>query len=497
MKILEEMKKRMKISDIWHFGILIAFLVAIFYFGYELEFNYREIIICSIIASGLVVLLGLQMWLDIEFHRFAFVFIIIVGSLSLVVQPILNIADETTHFARSEWVSRGNLLVDSEQTEYEIIQSVNDLQKNVKRSYVSSDVKGKKIDASIVKTGHIAASNASFLYIPQAIGILIAKVLNLDVIWMLWLGRFANLVCYALGITVAIKISPKLKKALFFVSVLPMSIHQAASCSPDAFINMTAILIIAYFLYLYCSENDLTWKQVSIFIGLSCIIAISKVTNIFMAGLILLLPSKKFNSRKKAFLSKCMVIGGAIVCGGMCYLYITRFPASAEHLEYLNAANVSSYGQVKYIITNFSEWICKFGMALITKSENYTQTLSSFGWLEYNNSLIPIMTLFLFGKICAKESGIHTNRINKILLFLMVIGIYIATNFAMYVSWTPVGSTDIAGVQGRYFIPMIALSTLLLTSSDTEGVQQQSVGDMIALLGMNGVMLIVTAVKFY
>ena len=95
--------------------------------------------------------------------------------LSIAIQPILNIPDEVAHFARAEFVSRGNMIVDSEQRDYDTIQSVLDLRSNVKVPYISSTVKGEKIDYTTAKIGHIAAANASFLYFPQAIGILIAK----------------------------------------------------------------------------------------------------------------------------------------------------------------------------------------------------------------------------------------------------------------------------------------------------------------------------------
>lgn len=45
--------------------------------------------------------------------------------------------------------------------------------------------------------------------------------------------------------------------------------------------------------------------------------------------------------------------------------------------------------------------------------------------------------------------------------FIQVFGIYFLTSFAMYLGWTPVGATYTAGVQGRYFIPVLALFGLI------------------------------------
>ena len=111
--------------------------------------------------------------------------------------------------------------------------------------------KNKKINYTPTTVKHVAATNLSFLYLPQTMGILLAKVLHMDAIWLLWFGRIMNLLCYGIIVASAVKIAPKWKFVLFFMASLPMSIQQAASFSPDAIINGLSILTIGYFIYLY------------------------------------------------------------------------------------------------------------------------------------------------------------------------------------------------------------------------------------------------------
>lgn len=496
---LKKEGKQKRISDLWYFCILGAILAVMFVFGQELEWNYREFIIGFVIVIGLFTVLGIELWKNIELYKFAFLFIIVVGSLSLLIQPILNLPDENVHFARAELVSRGKIIMDTKQVEYETIQSVLDLKDNVRKSYVSSSVKGKEIDYSAIKVEHVAASNNSFLYFPQAIGILIAKSLHLDVIWMLWLARFMNLLCYAFIIGYAVKITPKLQFPLFFLAVFPMCIQQAASCNPDAIINSSAILLVAYFLYLYESaEETITWKQMGIYLGLSIIVTLSKITNIFMAGLILLVPLGKYSHKKSAVFMKCMVIGSVIGIGGAYYFYTTLFSANSDSLQYTQENYVNSSEQIYYILTNFKEWFRNFGFALIWNAESYIMHLGRFGWMDYGNPLIPMFTMTMFGKICVQEQGVRINRGNKVLISMMILGIYCAVCLALYLAWTPVGSDTILGVQGRYFIPMCALVILLFASSEKDmSIGRTYTGDMIAMLGMNGAMLIATALRYY
>ena len=498
MKTLADIRKNAKISDLWYFGILGAILVTSLGFASYSQCNYRELLVGAVVIVGLLGLLGIKMWTSVSIHRFAVIFILVIGTLSLVIQPILNVPDETTHLARAEMVSRGGLVVDKSVTEYDIIHSVQDLQQNAKKTYFASSLKGEGIDYTMTKTGHVAASNATIMYIPQAAGIIIAKVLQLDAIWMLWLARFMNLVMYAFGIGLALKIAPKAKMALFFVATLPMCMQQAGSCSPDAFVNLVGVLLVAYFIRLYCEEEgNITWKKLLLFMGLAAFVAISKITNIFMAGLVFLIPKNKFKNEKQSFLIKMALVLGVIFCGAAYYLYTTTFPSGQEHMAYLEGSNVSSGGQINYILTNFVEWVRHFGTSLIYNSESYMMSLSTFGWLEYRNGIIPIVSMILFGRLCSRDQGINTKRIQKSLIFLMMLAIYAGTCFAMYIAWTPVGSSGIAGIQGRYFIPMIALSTLLFVPTNETEERKATPGDWIAILSISGIMLIDTLAKYY
>ena len=498
MKIIDDIKRTAKASDIWFFCILFFVALGFYFFSPGLEITHSEIIVCVVVLIAILMLLGIKIWTNIELHQFATIFLLVVGMLFAIIQPILNAPDETVHFARSEMVSRGQIIVDSNVTEYDIIQSVQELQLNKKKTYLGSDIRGKGIEYSMTKTGHVAASNATFLYFPQAIGVLIAKVLQLDVIWMLWLARIMNLICYALGVGLALKIAPKLKIWLFFISALPMSIQQAASCSPDAFVNMSAILLIAFFLYMFCTEQDvIKWKHVIIYMVLCILVTLSKMTNVFMAGLILLIPRSRFQSVRKATFSKVFVILCSIVCAVIYYWYITRFPSSQEHLIYMQEYNVNSGEQIKYIIMNFPEWLHNFGTSLVYDFAYYITSMSEFGWFQYSIPLISIVSIVLFVKMCIQEREIQINRTNKILVFLMVMGIYASTGLAMYLSWTPVGSSSIVGIQGRYFIPMLGLSVLLFMPTETVSVKKQRMENLVAIIAMDCMLLIATAVRYY
>ena len=247
--------------------------------GYERH----QTIVCGVVIIAFVLVIALYCFVKIKFHQWVFIFLIIAGGLSLLIQPILNIPDEYVHLARAEMISEGRVFVNPEETEFPTIQSVKDLTHFSKTSYTKTDLKGKEINYNRTTISHIAGANLSFLYFPQTIGILLAKILHLNVIWMLWLGRFFNLLVYCILISVAIKLADKWSFVLFYMASLPISIQQAASFSPDVLINGLSILLIAYFIHLYCKEDkSITKKELLYFGVISVLVSLAKITNIFI-----------------------------------------------------------------------------------------------------------------------------------------------------------------------------------------------------------------------
>lgn len=469
-----------------------------FYFSERMWFEKGELILSAAVLVIVVLSLIGYTVLKWKLCTFAFVFILSMGGASAFIQPIFNTPDEHAHFARAELVSRGHLIMDPAEQHYETIQSFYDLQDNKGIAYTQSDVKGKRIDQTSAETTNVAASNFTFLYIPQGFGMLAAKVLRLDVIWLLWLGRLMNLLCYAFLVYFALKLAPTLQFVLLFAAALPMSIQQAAALGTDAMINGLSFLLIGYFLHLYCKDGMASRREVLLFMGIGFLLTMAKITDIFLAGLFLLIPQSRFGDKKKEIAVKSLVIGSTILVGALCYYYYSTFAPCLELKKYLDVIHADSKGQIQYILGNPSVWLKNFGTSLIYQMENYIKMLSSFGAFTYDYTILTPVAVFMYSKICFQEQGVSLNRLDKFLVLLMLMGVICFTSLAMYISWTPVGAVQTEGVQGRYFIPIIMLASLLFVSSEKNTRERENhMTDLAVINYMAGAMLIVTAVRYY
>lgn len=230
--------------------------------------------------------------------------------------------DEVEHFVRVEMTSNGVVFPEYDKNasysidgityngKYLTIQSTLDLAEKgkVKSSYdfmdmVNSSVFNTEADTQPINTTQVPffsafAQNPFYGYIAPAIGMAIAKLLDLNAIWLLWLGRIFNALLYALLVSYAIKKTPILKMPLFVVSCIPAALSCVASTSINPLINGLAILSIAYFLVLYKSpKKSLDYKPIIKFSLLILLLGLCKVTYFSFIFLILFVPIDNFKEK--------------------------------------------------------------------------------------------------------------------------------------------------------------------------------------------------------
>ena len=160
---------------------------------------------------------------DNELYKVVFVIILCFGLIFAFLSPISIIPDEQEHLIRSDLTSQGilipipfslNHLEDfsfinkSNGGNFKTISSIVNLSGNYGQTVFSTNFLNTPINYTVVEYHSAFAQNPFFGYLPQAIGIFLAKILDLNTIWMLWLGRVCNLVLYASIVHMLLKKHP-------------------------------------------------------------------------------------------------------------------------------------------------------------------------------------------------------------------------------------------------------------------------------------------------
>lgn len=159
---------------------------------------------------------------DKELFKTAFIVILTFGIICSFLTPICLSPDEVEHFVRSEMTSRGEFIPIYENNTFLTIQSTLDLIEDSKEtvdtgfdrihfenaSIFKTDADTKPINNTLVEYPSAFAQNSFFGYLPQAIGMLVAKLFDLNAVWLLWLGRIFNVVLYASLVYIAMKKTP-------------------------------------------------------------------------------------------------------------------------------------------------------------------------------------------------------------------------------------------------------------------------------------------------
>lgn len=399
------------------------------------------------------------------------------GLASIMLIPPFQSPDESSHYQRAYSVSKGQLYysvvdnkkgiyIEDELTNY--ISSFERFDGHVDEKFSYGDMYfGQEMPKSPTSKTHkyFSTIETSFIaYLSSSLGIIVSKVFRLGVfhqsttyIYSLYFARLFDLLLYIGLMYFAIKKTPILKKSMFTIGLLPMSVMLASSCSYDGLIIGSACLLFSHIMSLLYDSRKLSFKDILFFVIFGFFVFFIKYTYILLLTLLIFVPVDRFKNKK----DKILKIG--IIFGIIFLLYILfNIP------NYINNVDGGSANeQIKFIISNpfkyivilFKSMYVKFGIQLSWILGGFGNLDTHFPGFIYFIMFIYLLALFLFD---ASIKNIKISKKLKLWNFLVLLGIIVGIYTALYIIWTPVGNKIIEGVQGRYFIPIIIFTPLLV-----------------------------------
>lgn len=402
-----------------------------------------------------------------------FLIIILFGLLCVFLSPINSVSDEGEHFMRSEITSHGDFfpkyITQNNKNGFMSIDSLAHMPMD-KTFFETDSWNSQPINTTPHLVNSAFEQNPFYVYLAQAIGIDLAKLLNLNQISMLWAGRFFNLLLYASFTFIAIKKTPILKVPMAVVATFPLAIVQAASFNSDSFIFSFSFIVIAYLLYMYkAKEGSLTKKEIGIFTILVIILGLSKVTLGGFALLILIVPKSNFKNPKDkylGFLSIFIILMALIIWAKF---YAVGSISHSWRASLFAQKNVNPNNQIKYLLSDVGGLITflKIGNQIPVQIDALSKL-----YTNYNNFPLfnIIYTLFfaIFSIFYQLEDKIKRNTriITACTLLIIIFGTYLV----QYLTWAPVGAKDLieSGVVPRYFLPAFVLIPLIINYKNSK-----------------------------
>lgn len=309
-------------------------------------------------------------------------------------------------------------------------------------------------------------------YFPSAIALWLARLFHAPILLSVVLGRFGNLISYALAIATAIRIVPARKGVMIAIGLLPTSVFLASSFSYDPVVISFLLLAVALIMReLRTPEARLTKLGLlkicgALFVGLA-----PKAIYFPLIGLLLLMPRDKFDSGKSYKKYVCTVIAFGVLMIASFALPML-FSATAQAGDARGGTDVSAIGQIAFILSHPIEYariLCQFMLSYLSpvSSDMYTFSYAYMGFLP---SLLPWVSSFGFILLSLtvaldiQQDSFSQPRWARIwVAFLFVMSVALVCT-SLYVSYTPVGLSTINGVQLRYLTPLLFTASLCAPS---------------------------------
>ncbi len=415
----------------------------------------------------------------------------------LFVFPPFTVPDEFTHYKAAYHISNV-LMLDFKDQQGALHMRADDFEycENGSNSLYNQDYIIDKgfdrlacNDNNIIKTHYEYMTNKAIVYLLPSTGISIARILGVGPYWTFQIGRLFNILQCIMMVYFAIKIIPFGKTGLAVISLLPINLHIMSSMSYDAFTYGGMIFIFAYIIKLIYDKEAIGWKQLLLLTLMIVLVVPQKVVYIGVAALLLIIPKDRFAKPKWHFVFKCTI--GLIAVASILILQIQSVSKLTSGTVTFSEAEGYS---ISYILVHISEIIKMLFNTIVDLGDFYVKSMISyFGFFEIQTPwfmAVPFVVLVVLSFMRSEDEPPPFRFVERIYSTVLFIIVFLLVEMLLLIDWTPMGSTQILGVQGRYFIP--ALPLLIVAARNNTIVTKKSMGSRLifAISAMNMIVLI-------
>ena len=295
-------------------------------------------------------------------------------------------------------------------------------------------------------------------YVSQTAGLALGLSLGLPPAACFYLGRFTAVLFYILAMTLAIRISPVLKQCLAVVALTPIALQQACSYSYDNETLVCCFLCFAFFLKVAreSAQPLSVWEKLAVCALVACGMAI-KGTALPFLPLLLFIPASRFKTGNVGKVLFLAAIAALSVCTIMVSVKGVEFGAMPDGKPALGCWDLARHP------LHFAHMLCN---TLDKDLSGCRLALSAFGFGMSGLSIwLPLFHPLLFVVFFVAAARLDDDTVPRPLRHAAAFGFLLVTAStvtAMITTWTPARATQIMGLQGRYWTPVLPLLALAL-----------------------------------
>ncbi len=398
------------------------------------------------------------------------------GILFVFITPPFQVPDEPVHFYRTYQIAQGRLFAERRDGSaggvlpvslVDVVEALSgDIPFHPENKADPVAIRNAlPVPLDPTRTAFVSFPNTaiySFIpYLPQALAVWAGRQFELSPLWLLYIGRLANLFVSILLIGMAIRITPIFRQGFLLIGLLPMTVFQMASLSPDAATNGLALLFTALVLALaFDDRRCLTPPRVGLLALLAALVAASKSAYFPLAFLIFLVPAGKARSRRAYLVAALLVIAAGLAS----FALWTRI-SSEVFVPFYRGGYPSFDAAFQFILDHPLLFVRKLAGNLYYYGFFYVHSfVGILGWLDTPLPLawVAIEVLALAALAVFDGPWLKLTRWQWVIVFGVLTASVVMVITSQFVLWTRMAAGSINRAQGRYFIPVAPLAFLLL-----------------------------------
>jgi uncharacterized membrane protein len=406
--------------------------------------------------------------------RWFFLLYLLAGLPYLILTGPFRAADERNHFLRSYEISEGRLFsapVSGDITGDDLPASLSRLSEalgNHSEQHIEPAqlAAARSLQLNSHERGFIEFSTAVYsplAYLPSAAGIALGRICGAGPLALVYFGRAGNLLVGSWLMALALSYAGYARRTMLLITILPMTVFQVATVTADAMSYGLGFLWISLVIdTAVAGSKDRGPRRMLFVIALGLAISQLRPPYPLLGLLVFLIPIARFG--KKTILLWFAVVATSLLPAVAWNITATRMFEQARI-----APNVQPVEQARWVLKHGGIFWHRAKQDLWMRGVEYwEQFVGRLGWLNISlPSWIPIgfALALAIGIFMAPRDPPAPLWWQRVAVGMVAAGGVFAIQLMLYLTFNPVKSPFILGVQGRYFTPLAVLTAFAFSNS--------------------------------